>query len=86
MKKEVVGEAEAEPKRVGRMLKFHFVWQHRRIPQEEVRNQLEQGDSFSQIAFDLPILEAFIIKQSFMTAAEGVTAHVWVRSSWQRLC
>lgn len=73
MKKDIVGKPETEPKHVGRMLKFHFVWQHRRIPQEEVKNQLEQGDSFSQIAFDLPILETFIIKQSFMTAAEGVT-------------
>lgn len=83
MKKDIVGKPEMEPKHVERMLKFHFVWQHRRIPQEEVKNQLEQGDSFSQIAFDLPILETFIIKQSFMTAAEGVTWHVWIRSSWQ---
>lgn len=85
MKKEVVGEAEKEPEHVGRMLKFHFVWQHRRIPQEEVKKQLEQGDSFSQIAFDLPILESFVIKQSLVRAAEGVTARVQIRSSWQRV-
>lgn len=46
---------------VGRMLKFHFVWQCRWIPQEEVKNQLEQGASISQIALDSPVLETLIL-------------------------
>lgn len=63
------------------MLKFHFVWQRRWIPQEEV-NQLEQGASVSQIALHSPVLEPLILKRPFMTAAEGVTRRVWIRSSW----
>lgn len=55
------------------MLKFHFVWQRHWIPQEEVKNQLEQGASVSQIALHLPVLETLILKRPFMTAAEGAT-------------
>lgn len=55
------------------MLKFHFVWQRRWIPQGEVKNQLEQGASFSQITLDLPVLETLILKRPFTTAAEGLT-------------
>lgn len=55
------------------MLKFHFVWQRRWIPQEEVKNQLEQGASVSQIALDSPVLETLLLKRPLMTAAEGVT-------------
>lgn len=58
---------------VGRILKFHLVWHRRWIPQEEVKNQLEQGASVSQIALNSPVLETLILKRPFMTAAEGVT-------------
>lgn len=68
IKKAIVGQTH-----VGRRLKFHFVWQRRRIPQEEARNQPEQGASFSQIALGSPVLETFIIKRPFMTAAGGAT-------------
>lgn len=46
-------------------------------------NQLERGDSFIPIAFELPISETVIIKQPLTTAAEGVTWHAWMGSSWQ---
>lgn len=69
----------------GKDVKVSFCLAARQHPTGGGEKQLELGDSFSQITFDLPILETFIIKRSFMTAAEGVTWHVWIRSLWQRV-